>query len=125
MIAVERGVASNGKESFAMKKRLIALLVLAILVMTAPAAMATHCQRCRPITQSCGVAVNIPGWETCAWDVFENNCVLGEQCEGHGVLALSLASEYTVASVERLDEPGDKPAETLVASNPAPQPATR
>ena len=99
-----------------MSKRLIPLLVLAVLVMTAPAAMATHCERCKPLNHTCVAATAIPGWDLCYWDDFEG-CVLGTECEPHAAaLSLSLASEYTVASVERLDEPATPAAQTRIAS---------
>jgi hypothetical protein len=49
---------------FTMKKQWLLLLVLAIVLTSAPAAMAAHCERCRPVAQSCGSALNY-GWEYC------------------------------------------------------------
>lgn len=104
-----------------MKKQWILLLVLAVVLTSAPAAMASHCQRCRPISQSCGIATNY-GWEYCEWDVFENNCYVETACGPHfsATLTEPLANEFTVASVERLDEP--RTAETRVASLETPSP---
>lgn len=109
-----------------MKKQWILLLVLAIALTSAPAAMAAHCQRCRPLTQSCGPAPNF-GYQTCEWDVFENNCYLVTACGSHLNAAPSepLASEYTVASVERLDEPNAPADATQVASLATPSTPNR
>ena len=104
-------------------KRLIPFLALAILVLAAPSAMATHCDRCRLLTHTCGPTTSFPGYAICYWDDVLG-CVMEEPCppEGGG---FALAAEFTVASVERLDERGDKPAETLVAANLPTQPTTR
>lgn len=109
-----------------MRKQWILLLVLAIALTSAPAALANHCERCRPISQSCGIAANF-GWEYCEWDVFENNCYVETACGSHLGAALSapLAADYTVASVERLDEPQPAADATRVASLATPSPLTR
>lgn len=106
-----------------MNKQWILLLVLAIVLTSAPAAMAAHCERCRPVSQSCGSAFNY-GWEYCEWDVFTNSCYVEFACGPHSAATTTgpLANEFTVASVERLDEP--QPAETRIASLEAPAPVT-
>lgn len=112
-----------------MKKRLIPLLlVFAIVLLSAPAAMATHCERCRPLRQDCIRPTVIAGWEICYWDDFNQVCVHENECAPHeGTLASAQAfsAEYAVASVERLDEPNAAAHESLVASLQTPNPATR
>ena len=105
-----------------MKKRLLSLLVLAIALTVTPAAMADHCEGCRPLTQTCGPRLNF-GWEICYWDV--EGCHLELPCGDHTPsFTGALASEFTVASVERLDEPATaQTTETLVASAAAATPA--
>ena len=100
-----------------MKKRLIPLLMVVALAMSiAPSAMASHCERCGTSgpDPACKTAVLIPGWATCVVDA--SGCWVAEPCEPHGAALNALASEFTVASVERLDEPNANPSETLVAS---------
>ena len=106
-----------------MKKQWILLLVLAVALTSAPAAMAGHCERCRPVAQTCGVAINY-GYVICDWDVVENYCYVESPCGSHPTSAPTepLANEFTVASVERLDEP--QAAETRVASLETPAPGT-
>jgi len=85
-------------------KRFIPLLVLT-LTLAAPVAMADHCERCRPATLSCGPASNF-GFENCEW-TFDNQCITSSPCGDHSAslaAAQPLASEFTVALVERLDE---------------------
>ncbi len=111
-----------------MKHRLIPLLVLAVVVLTAPAAMAEHCWRCKPLAQDCTVAMGvIPGWEQCYWDPLYNQCVQENECTPHSAaLAVQpLAAEYAVASVERLDEPNTTASDTLVASLQPAAPTSR
>ena len=99
-----------------MKKRVLSLLVLSILLATAPAAMANHCERCRPLIQACIVSQNF-GFDYCEW-TSETTCIVGTACGDHTAMAAaqSLASEFQVASVERLDEPQPNTNETRVAS---------
>lgn len=101
-----------------MKKRVIALLLLTLVLAISPAAMANHCLRCRPLLETCGSASNY-GHQICEWDTFENRCYTQFPCGAHAAAAPeALAAEFTVASVERLDEPQQNAAsETLVASN--------
>lgn len=109
-----------------MKKRLISLLVLTIvLAAMAPAALANHCLRCKPLGESCVTALNY-GFQICEWDTWENTCYTEFPCGSHAAsVDEPLAAEFTVASVERLDEPQNGAAETLVASAATPAPATR
>lgn len=104
-----------------MKKRVISLLILSIVLATAPAAMA-QCLRCRP-NQVCGPAPEGGGFDFCYY--IGPDCIVGTWC---GALAATqpLASEYRVASVERADEPQTKPNEPRIAllePTPKPKPA--
>ena len=111
-----------------MKKRMTLLLVLAIALATAPAAMANHCKRCRPLWEACALNTT-SGWVNCVWDESINNCVTSVSCSHLSAAVIEpLASEYAVASVERVDEaqPQTNADETRVASlETAPAPATR
>ena len=102
-----------------MTKR-IALLVVVLTVFSAPALMADHCFRCKIVPEPeigyCIYHTNplFLGWTECYEDEF--GCYTsGERCYGHPALSASLAADYTVASVERLDEPQTAKAETVVA----------
>ena len=104
-----------------MTKR-IALLVVVLTVFAAPALMADHCFRCKivpePEISYCIYYTNPNfqiGWTECYSD--ENGCYTsGSRCYGHPVTAsTALAAEYTVASVERLDEPPAAAANPVVA----------
>jgi len=100
-----------------MKIRLIPLLVLTVVLFTAPAAFATHCVRCSFAQPShCIVSINLAGFEFCWED--EEGCHVETACSPHGggLAPEPLAAEFSVASVERLDEPEAKTADTLVAS---------
>lgn len=108
-----------------MKKRLLALLVLTIVMTIAPAAMADHCARCRPVAQTCAPASNY-GWDSCYRDEVEGICYVDTPCGDHvAALSTPLAAEFAVASVERLDEPQTAAAATLVAAAATPVPVTR
>ena len=105
-----------------MKKRLIPLLVLIILVLgIAPAAMANHCERCRIVANECAWVADY-GWAICDYDI-AGNCYTQNRCGPHATAAVQpLASEFLVASVERLDEPQQPDSATIrVASLEAPQ----
>jgi len=103
-----------------MTKR-IAFLVVVLTVFTAPALMADHCFRCKivpaPQVSYCIYHTNpqFLGWTECYND--EIGCyVSGPRCYGHAVAQLSpIAAGYTVASVERLDEPQATETATAVA----------
>ena|ERR1043165_551072 len=100
-----------------MKKRVFSLLVLSIVLATAPAAMA-QCLKCRPINHTC-VPTTTGGFDFCYY--MGVDCIIGDFC---GALAATqpLASEYQVASVERADEPQTVPSENRIAlSEPTPE----
>lgn len=104
-------------------KKLFPLFILAVIFAVAPAAMADHCYRCPPISQICQLRPNF-GFENC--DDSGEFCILEFPCGDHVPGRLqSLAAEFTVASVERLDEPQTGAAETVVALLETPKPATR
>ena len=107
-----------------MTKRLFPLLVLTLAVLTiAPTALANHCERCKPLTQTCVGTLNF-GFEVCYWDVL--GCHTELPCGDHVLPEPEpFAADFTVASVERLDEPKTAASETLVASVEAPAPAHR
>ena len=110
-----------------MKKRMTLLLVLAIALATAPAAMANHCKRCRPLWEACQSGLT-SGFVNCEWSDEIGNCVTSPSCSHlTAAVVAPLASEYAVASVERIDEaqPQTNADETRVASletAPAPVP---
>ena len=105
-----------------MKKRVMSLLILSIVLVMTPAAMAEECLRCRPLNHTC-IPTTIGGFDLCYWSGVD--CIIGEYC-GSPTATLPLASEFQVASVERLDEQQQpKPNETRIAlleqkSEPAP-----
>ena len=103
-----------------MTKRVIFLLILSIALATAPAAMA-QCFKCKVINHTCPPTTT-GGFDLCYW--MGVDCIIGEYCGGLAATP-PLASEYQVASVERLDEQQQpKPNETRVAVlEPAPEPA--
>ena len=98
-----------------MMKRMIPLLALAFVVclFAVPDASAS-CWRCSAGLQQC-VYVNHPAWYYCLWDPDEHWCDLEDPCEpfGQAQALAPLASEYTVAAVEVLDE--QTPAPALIA----------
>jgi hypothetical protein len=94
-----------------MIKRLFPLmLVLGIAMTVAPSAMAQYCQRCASYpTYHCVNTIRVFGYPECVAD--ETGCTFqGDVCEPQ-TAAASLASEYTVASVERIDEPAVRAAD--------------
>ena len=113
-----------------MKRALPLLFAVAFLLTIAPIAMADHCYRCRsrPFQQgepaNCQINPNF-GFVTCTVNVVEDTCTLTTACGDHASLVTPLASEFQVASVERLDEPQTAASDTLVAAVHAIQPATR
>ena len=106
-----------------MKKRLLPLfvLVVAFVLVTAPAAMADHCTRCKTTQtgqQICWFAVT-GGYPFC--DDTSGSCVFtGQWCTGPHPFAPEdsepFATDFTVASVERLDEAQPAKADAHVAS---------
>ena len=113
-----------------MKKRIVLLVGIMLLVGMAPAAFASHCQRCKAFplqgTVACVPALNFfPGYPEC-FEISDTQCEFaGEQCVAHGGGLMPLELEFTVASVERLDEPATAANATLVAAAELPQPTTR
>jgi hypothetical protein len=107
------------KGELSMKKRLLPFLVLAVILVTAPAAMADHCRKCKTTQdglQICWIAVS-GGYPFC--DASSGSCVFsGQWCTGPHPFTDEepLAADFTVASVERLDEAQPAKAETRVAS---------
>ena len=112
-----------------MTKR-IALLSAAVLIVVlsaAPDAMANHCFRCKLFQMEfdCVAAVGTtPGYPICETDGITCQ-TSGTQCAPHTASATPLASEYSVASVKRLDLPGSDASETLVAQTPVAQSIAR
>lgn len=106
-----------------MKRFLYSFLVLVVLLAGALTSVADHCHRCSA-SQNCRPAAS-GGKPFC--DDSGSVCVLqGLTCTTtHPLEDEPLATEYTVAAVERLDEPQSAPSETRVASIEAPQPANR
>ena len=86
-----------------MKQRLVLMLmVFAIVLTVAPLAMADHCKTCKPA--GCRPAT-VPAYYFC--DDSSGSCVLsGPGCGGPHPFTEeeTFAAEYTVASVERLDD---------------------
>lgn len=105
-----------------MKKPFVPLLVLAVVLAVAPAAMA-ECLRCRPIQHLCE-PTTVGGFEYCVWGTI--TCSVDWYCYDQAPPTVApLASEFVVASVERLDEPHTVAPETLVASTATLAPKTR
>ena len=106
-----------------MKIRSMLLLVVAIVLATAPVALADHCVRCS--SGRCAIAFT-GGYFSC--DDSGGTCKLSGSCGGpHPLIEEDwLVSEFTVVSVERLDEPQQpSPSEPRVASLETPQTAKR
>lgn len=113
-----------------MKKRMLALSALALVfvVAAAPPALADHCHRCS-LSQLCRPAFSGGGAAFCDDFTTPGVCVLSGRCGGaHPFVEIdeSFAAEFTVASVERLEEP-QQPAtdQTRVASLETQPTATR
>ena len=112
-----------------MTKR-IALLAGIALIATlgaAPDAMAYHCFRCKLFQMqfSCVAATGTtPGYPICETDGFTCQ-TSGTRCTPHTASVAPLASEYQVASVERLDEPASSESLTLAAATQTAQSLTR
>lgn len=108
-----------------MKKRLIPLLVLILALSIAPAAMASHCERCKLVANECAWVADY-GWAICAYDT-GGNCYTQNRCGPHAAAAVQpLAAEFLVASVERVGEPQKNDStEIRVASLETPEAAHR
>jgi hypothetical protein len=105
-----------------MKQRLVLMLmVFALVLAVAPLAMADHCRTCR--FGNCVVAT-LPAYYFC--EDLGSTCSLTVACSGpHPFTEETFAAEFTVASVERLDDQQQpSPSEqTRVASLETPTPA--
>jgi hypothetical protein len=104
-----------------MMKRVIPLLILAVVLTTAPTAMA-QCLRCPP-SPVCSPAPPGAGFEICYY--IGSSCIAQNYC-GNSAAAAPLASEYVVASVERADDPqpntdANETRIALLESKPAPK----
>jgi hypothetical protein len=105
-------------------KRLLPLLIVVAAFLAAPAAMARECYRCKirslPHTEppQCKVVTVGPRFFECYEDFELDECVLtGSGCTELAAAApVTLASEFTVASVERLDDAQAAANTALVAS---------
>jgi len=108
-----------------MKKRLVLMLmVFAVVLMVAPLAMADHCTTCR--NGNCRPAT-VPAYYFCE-DLGATCSLTGWGCGGPHPFTEEepFAAEFTVASVERLDDRQTAPAEqTRVASLVTPAPDQR
>lgn len=106
-----------------MKKRLVLMLMaISVFLAVAPLAMADHCVTCR--FGNCWIAT-VPAYYFC--EDLGATCRLTVACGGPHPFTeeVPFAAEFTVASVERLDEPQPAPAgETRVASLETPAPAS-
>jgi hypothetical protein len=98
-----------------MKRTLSLAVVVVLLIVAAPAAFAEHCERCRPSGFECIAVLVRPGHTECFAN--QQGCwSSGIQCDPHTDLAsFDLSTDYTVASIERLDEPDQPADETRVA----------
>jgi len=102
-----------------MNKRIALLAGFAVIAIlsVAPDAMANHCFRCKlfQMELDCVAATGTtPGYPICETDGITCQ-TSGTRCTPHTASVAPLASEYQVASVERLDEPGSAVSDTLVA----------
>lgn len=92
-----------------MKRGLLALVILAMVFATAPAAMADHCWKCQNFTN----CVPSTGYGKQFCHDYTGSCVFyGYNCSGPHPFTEPeepLAAAFVVASVERLDEPQQQP----------------
>jgi len=108
-----------------MKRSIPLLAAVLLLLAVAPAAMADHCVRCKiSMDFSCLWNTNF-GRTDCFSDGF--SCTLNGPLCNHQLAATPFAAEFTVASVERLDEPRTPAATAIAELTPSetPQPQTR
>jgi hypothetical protein len=112
-----------------MTKRIVLLASFALIAVlsAAPDAMASHCFRCKLAQQSFS-CVPVFG-STLGRPICETDGITcqtsGTQCTLHTASVAPLASEYTVASVQRLDDVGSGADETRVAPTQVAQSITR
>ncbi|HEX6096489.1 MAG TPA: hypothetical protein VF432_09215 [Thermoanaerobaculia bacterium] len=114
-----------------MTKRIVLLSAVALMAVlsAAPDAMANHCFRCKFVAgeqefDCVPVFGSTPGRPICVTDGITCQ-TSGNQCTLHTASTAPLASEYTVATVERLDDPGSDAGETRVAPIQVAQSMTR
>ena len=108
-----------------MSKRTIPLLfAVAVMLIAAVPAQADHCWRCRFfVDYSICSGGRLTGTTDC--DDSSGECILsGSYCTHLASALTPLASEFEVASVERIDEKAPAPDDALVAKLDAPRPAT-
>lgn len=108
---------------------LLAVAALTVVLSAAPDAMASHCLRCKWVAGAqefdcVPVSGSTPGRPFCETDGITCQ-TSGNQCALHTASITPLASEYTVAAVERLDEPSSGSSETLLAQIQTAEPLTR
>jgi hypothetical protein len=84
-----------------MMKRMIPLLVLMVVVFSAGTAQA-YCERCRAIDLTCRTNTVTGG--ICIFDQWGDCVGVTPGCIPDSAAVAPLASEFAVASVERLDE---------------------
>src|ERR1043165_2453538 len=95
--AAERGAFVAHKEKTMKRLALLALVLLIVGGIDASAA----CFNCKPITQTCA-----SGFRFTFCDDSQGFCDVSGTCTAAAPTAtVALASQWTVASVERLDEP--------------------
>lgn len=96
-----------------MTKKMLLALGVVVLLFGAGDVYANHCERCRVVANTCIGPTNFGGL-VCDYD-FNGQCFTTGQCT-HAATLEPLASDYSVASVERLDEPASAEDATKVAS---------
>lgn len=106
-----------------MKNRWIPLLMLAVLLATAPAAMAGHCFRCGWDPSTCASITVGEGRTQCEPGMGDEPCLLtGMVCfGGHAAAPPPLAQEFEIVLVEQLDESRPAPAQPRVAALESPR----
>ncbi|HEX9983465.1 MAG TPA: hypothetical protein VGF69_09380 [Thermoanaerobaculia bacterium] len=104
-----------------MKKRVVPFLALMLLVLGSGNAMA-YCERCRAIDLTC--LQNTLRGGVCIFDQWGDCVETQPGCEPAAVAVAPLASEFAVASVERLDEAQPAADATRVAQLDVKAPST-
>ena len=111
-----------------MKRAASLFFAAAVLLTLAPAALANHCYNCKFYPEPTTEPPQCIRYYNYAFMYCEENYDTGE-CDvefacGNHTLA-PLASDFAVASVERLDEPRTSASDTLMAAARPAAPATR
>ncbi|MCU1246670.1 MAG: hypothetical protein JWN02_2580 [Acidobacteria bacterium] len=97
-------------------KKLTLLLVITLLALSAaPSAMA--CQRCKPRGWSC--IPSTTGYQVCEEVI--DGCNFSGACTGAVAAETPLATDFTIASVERLDQPNAGVQLSQLDNSQAPQ----